>query len=345
MATYKSFNSSMPFYGSRLKNKTLNRSGVFVSSQPSFEPLFSYGNGVLSGLINVDGANVEGAEIICMEEDTLNIAVISYTEFDGTFSITDLDPNKRYFLVVKEPTGAWEYRVSSRRIPIDMGPVIEDDHWSNVSLLMGFDGIRGATTFVDESSTPKVITQTAPLKVYLSDIFPYPRFGITYGSFNEGNITFGMDGFLGNPFTIEGFIHGKHYYNDDNVIFSRSDNTTNNLFVFRMIAGGQFSVTIGNNTGTTSTVTSSSNVTNYKWMHVAVTRNASNLVTIWVDGIPVGSGTIATDIETTLLPWMIGNSNYYNLPFRGGMDEFRITHNVCRYDGVFSPPIKKFPRQ
>jgi hypothetical protein len=36
----------------------------------------------------------------------------------GDFEFTNLDKNYSYFLVMKEPTGAWEYRCSSRRIPV-----------------------------------------------------------------------------------------------------------------------------------------------------------------------------------------------------------------------------------
>jgi hypothetical protein len=67
-----------------------------------------------------------------------------------------------------------------------------------------------------------------------------------------------------------------------------------------------------------------------KWYHIAVTRNSSNLMTMWVDGVSVGSATTATTYSETI--WRIGESN-----FNCFISNFRAT-NTTVYTATFTPP-------
>ena len=75
------------------------------------------------------------------------------------------------------------------------------------------------------------------------------------------------------------------------------------------------------------------------WHHIALTRNSSNLVTLWVNGVADGSSTDAT-IFTGTGRFLIGNGAQ---PMRAFVDEFRFTSGVCRYTAPFIPPTAPFP--
>ena len=72
-----------------------------------------------------------------------------------------------------------------------------------------------------------------------------------------------------------------------------------------------------------------SSLTNGTWYHIAVTRNSSNLMTIWLNGVDKGSTTTATTY--TQGTWQIGNSN-----FNCYISNFRVT-NTCVYTSAFTP--------
>ena len=72
-----------------------------------------------------------------------------------------------------------------------------------------------------------------------------------------------------------------------------------------------------------------SGITVGTWYHVAVTRNSSNLMTMWVNGASVGSTTTATTYTQGV--WQIGNSG-----FNGNISNFRA-NNTCLYTTTFTP--------
>jgi hypothetical protein len=84
-----------------------------------------------------------------------------------------------------------------------------------------------------------------------------------------------------------------------------------------------------------------------QWHHVAVCRDASNLIKLYVDGVSVGTPvTDGTYFVTDLGRLMIGgqrNSGYRTELFKGSIDEVRFTKGICRYAGNFTPPTEPFP--
>jgi hypothetical protein len=73
-----------------------------------------------------------------------------------------------------------------------------------------------------------------------------------------------------------------------------------------------------------------SNIVLGAWYHIAVTRNSSNLMTMWVNGVSVGSTTTATTYTQGI--WQIGNTN-----FNCYISNFRAT-NTTVYTTNFIPP-------
>jgi hypothetical protein len=86
-----------------------------------------------------------------------------------------------------------------------------------------------------------------------------------------------------------------------------------------------------------------------QWVHVAITRDASNVVRVFLDGVPsatqptiVGSfGGIAADGFTHFT--VCEGVPFVSADFDGYFDQIRVTPGVCRYDAPFTPPTEPFP--
>lgn len=79
------------------------------------------------------------------------------------------------------------------------------------------------------------------------------------------------------------------------------------------------------------------------WQHIALTRFGA-LVTLWVDGVAVGSATlypVSSTFGNVSNPLQIGTWNNNTDLFQGYIDEFRIS-NVARYTAAFTPPSQAF---
>ena len=69
------------------------------------------------------------------------------------------------------------------------------------------------------------------------------------------------------------------------------------------------------------------NLVDNEWAHIAVTRNAANLITIWLNGVPGNSGTDAGGPANSVQIFSIGAiPNSVDLVWSGGVDDFRLTH-------------------
>jgi hypothetical protein len=79
------------------------------------------------------------------------------------------------------------------------------------------------------------------------------------------------------------------------------------------------------------------------WHHVAIVRSATSTLTMYVDGVSIGSGTDTTNY-TTNSAITIGISGSYG-QFLGYMDDIRITKGYARYTSNFTPPTTTFPNQ
>ena len=75
------------------------------------------------------------------------------------------------------------------------------------------------------------------------------------------------------------------------------------------------------------------------WVHVAAVRRNDRLM-IFVNGELRGTVNSPMEIPSTI-PVTIGASNNVTLPFKGRMDEFRVSR-VARYNDNFIPPARPY---
>lgn len=81
-----------------------------------------------------------------------------------------------------------------------------------------------------------------------------------------------------------------------------------------------------------------------QWHHVAATRQGST-IRLFIDGVLAGAGGSSTSYTATIARLSIGyqaqgDARY---PFRGSIDDVRITNGVARYTANFTRPVAPFP--
>jgi hypothetical protein len=95
------------------------------------------------------------------------------------------------------------------------------------------------------------------------------------------------------------------------------------------------------NPSTAVATDSGSTVNTSQWYHIAVVRNGST-ITIYRDGVSVGSGTSATahnpSTTSTLIIGGGSSSGFNNFYFNGYIDDLRVTKGYARYTSNFTPP-------
>jgi hypothetical protein len=157
-----------------------------------------------------------------------------------------------------------------------------------------------------------------------------------------GNVTIDQPGQVGRAYVFSGttdpalsarvalaadMLPGTGQFTVSGWIRSSGPGTSNDGAIFsnRIAAGGgDFLIDITSNKlrllGVGASLSSTSDVNTGDWVHVAVSRNATNLVSMYVNGISDVTGTRAIAFNTTAT-WYIGNRSSLNTPFQGSLDE------------------------
>jgi uncharacterized Zn-binding protein involved in type VI secretion len=189
--------------------------------------------------------------------------------------------------------------------------------------------------FVDTSGTNNIITRVgnstqgtfSPFsKTGWSNYFDGTGDYVTFS--NSSQFAFGTG-----PFTIEFWINAP-LNNDKFILGGRTAIGTMH------ITTGGFSSTAGvlRYVGS-STIVSSNVITDNTWHHCAIVRDGSNNITLYVDGVSVGTGTDTTNYTTTSGEWKIGSNDNFagsNL-LTGYLSNMRIIKGTALYTSTFTP--------
>lgn len=210
---------------------------------------------------------------------------------------------------------------------------ITDSLWSKTALLLKTNGVNNATnaTFVDSSSNNFTVTRNGtPTQGSLS---PYVPTGYWGGSFDGTgdylttpvSTQFNFDG----QFTIEAWVNFSATTGRLNYIFNYL-NDSEAGWMLRYNATGS---SLRFFTGFSSIDRSWTPVLN-SWYHVAVTRDSSNAIRLFVDGQQLG--TSATDSGTfsqTQYGVRVGFTDTF-----GSISNARIVKGSAVYTAAFTPP-------
>jgi hypothetical protein len=235
--------------------------------------------------------------------------------------------------------GVW---VTVRRAAVGLDPAIAmiggsgDPYFENVVLLSGFQGDDGSTDLIDESIHARTITAVGDAQVDTAQ----SRFDGSSlyldGTGDRASCADSDDWDFGTgPFTIECWLragatptnYGIISHGDDWALYVGST-TLRFLVDGSSVLDPAYSPPLGN------------------WIHIAVTRNASSVLRMWVDGVEIEEAPgWTTDIGGSSAELNIGTLFDPPLhPMNGHLDEIRITKGVCRYESNFTPPAAAFPR-
>jgi len=210
-----------------------------------------------------------------------------------------------------------------------------DAQFNLVTMLLHGDGTNGAqnNTFLDGSTNNFTITRNG--NTTQGSFSPYGsnwsnNFNGTDALFtfpNSSNFAFGTG-----SYTIEFWINGP--LNNDKFILGGRGAVT----VMHITTGGSSSTAGVLRYVGTSTIVSSNVITDNTWHHCAIVRNGSSNITLYVDGVSVGTGTDTGNYATASGTWIVGQndlaaSNYLD----GYLSNFRIVKGTAVYTGNFTP--------
>ena len=215
-----------------------------------------------------------------------------------------------------------------------------DPYWDNVVFRMTLDGANGGTTFTDLKGHPITrngtpVTSNAQLKFGTASGL-WPTAGSTLNSLSTpGSTDFVFTG----DFTIECWIYSTDLsiwdtYGGPGILALSSGGTAGTIqsYQLSMYPAGIIGFrTAGNNTG--PGVTASSPILVNTWYHVAVVRKGSTM-RLLLDGKVVATNySAAGTIGNVAWPLHVGSQNYSDgqRPWRGHIDDIRITKGVARY--------------
>jgi hypothetical protein len=227
--------------------------------------------------------------------------------------------------------------------PYAFAGVATDPNFSTRKLLLHFDGANGDITTSDSSSAAHAITRRAAATlsnaqavfgatsstIATADAWSTPD----HADFNIGNGQFTMEcrvRFTVAPNAGSG-IHG----------FMTQWGSGQQSFFFGWVLGqlAFYHSTNGSdnpNFGFTWAPTINT------WYAVAVDRDASNVVRIYLNGSVVASATVSSTFFNSTSDVIIGGSTPFG-NYTGFMDEFRYTLARAEYAGAYTPASSAFP--
>lgn len=211
-----------------------------------------------------------------------------------------------------------------------------DPLFANVQLLMHMDGLNGSTTFVDSSASPKTLTANAGGVIGTDKSV----FGGASGRFTATN-----DSRVDVAATDSLKLVGEFC-----VEFRLLMNELSNSFQFVSNASSAYLWVRSNSTSIRAyfagTETVSVPYTPGVWQAIAITRDASNNVRFFVDGVQQGASFTKTANQTTAPNLQIGSAPAVAGAGAGGrcyIDELRITIGSARYTSDYTPAAGPFP--
>jgi hypothetical protein len=205
-----------------------------------------------------------------------------------------------------------------------------DPDFASVSLLLHMDGTNGSTTFID--SGPSGLTMTSVGGAQISTALS--KFGGASGLFDgvDGRVDLPLLITYSGPYTLESWVYNSTGFGYDGIASGRG--VTNGV-ALRTDPDGRLEFLNPALNSYYSTVALSLSTLH----HVALTRNSSNVITFWIDGIDCG--TVSNQSGDHV--WRtVGYAGFGSEYWPGHIDDMRWTA-VCRYTSNFTPPTEQFP--
>jgi hypothetical protein len=234
------------------------------------------------------------------------------------------------------PSGVWTQPQTA--VYNNVGVWQQDPYFEYTTLLLHGDGTNGAqnNTFLDSSTNNFTITRNG--NTTQGAFTPYTANGY-WGNYFDGssNLSYTDSSQLNfgtGSYTIEFWINGPS--NNDKFILGN-----NNTSTIQVTTGGSSSTAgslryvAGGNVTTSGSVL----ITDNAWHHCAIVRNGSSNVTLYVDGVSVGTLTDSTNYTSTTSTVTIAKHNSLSSNYLTGyLSNLRILKGTALYTANFTPP-------
>lgn len=239
--------------------------------------------------------------------------------------------------------GVWDLRTAQRYRSAGLWPVSDPD-FSSVQLLLHMDGSNGSTTFTDSSSNGYAVTAFGDASVSTAQA----KFGQSCRLDGTGDYlrlpVAAVSLASSTAFTIEMWVYLTASQSSYMMLLG-DDNAGGSKYI--AISPTGLEAQFGGTAGTIATCTQS--FSQDTWYHVAMTRDSSNVVRMFIDGTSktVTQGTQSGAFLDQGTYGFVGAWGYTTDPYRlnGYLDDVRITSGVARYTAAFTVPQEPFAAQ
>jgi hypothetical protein len=216
---------------------------------------------------------------------------------------------------------------------------------TNTVLLLHMDGTNGSTDFPDESDSLHSTAANGDAQVSTSN----KKFGtgsmLLDGAGDYLSVADSSDFHISTKqFTIECFIRLDVLPSSlsTRIMYKETNDQNALMFCIDASQGLTFRVDVSNSPQVNIKQGSTSGWAIDTWYHVAVTRDASDDIRVFRDGVVLASGNNSYDIPQFTNDVAIGSWPSVGVYMDGYVDEFRWIDGVAAYTGAFSPPTGPF---
>lgn len=235
------------------------------------------------------------------------------------------------------------YRVTAQSLEVlSSGSTTTD---TQAVLICHFDGSNGQTTTTDSSASAHsvLLGSSATLSTAQSKFGGASLLTTAIGN-QHGIIQAGLTDFQfgSGQFTIEAWVYFTSHSGGNVYVVAGNYNGSSNLgWDFGQIAGSlafYYSTTGTDNLNVGAAWTPTLNT----WYHIAVDRDAANVLRVYLNGAVHASATVASALYASTANLYLGNDGNLGRGFPGHIDELRISKGVARYGGAFTAPTSAF---
>jgi len=225
-----------------------------------------------------------------------------------------------------EASGVWSLAEAQEAQGGGIWPILgEDPEWANVTLLLHFDG---DVTDASGNYSPTANTSTSETTIV--------KYGSGSRRFNNTKLDYASTllDFGSADWTVEGWVYWDGTAGYGGIVINSSSTSWNDGINFHNNGS-----TIGLFTPRITTTISSG-----QWYHFAIVRE-SGVWAWWLNGSRVGTAT-AGFTDTSATSSFGFHSAVSNYPFRGYLDDIRVTDGVARYNTAsssISVPTEAYP--
>ena len=212
---------------------------------------------------------------------------------------------------------------------------VADQYYNNNSILLKSGSTAGLnnTTFVDESTNGFTVTPTGD--VHQGSLSPYSPAGWS-AYFDGTNDTITVSGAqtVSGTFTFECWIKTTKPATH---IMTKYPGSGSNIDMFGTDFSGRLMSAWPKGT---ADITSTTNVCDGQWHHVAFSRNGNTYI-LFVDGVIESVENNTENGEQTVTPWVIGqHGQYAAYNYQGYISDLRFVLGTAVYTSNFTPPTE-----